>query len=377
MSTPNEQKGETKRNTQAIASLVLGVASVILALFNFAPGLCSALGCVGAAAAVLAFIAGARGVRAARELDGRGHKSAVAGVATGGLGLLVFIVVIGSAAMEGVLSTRGDLEAPLMPSLQTPQPILSPGTVCDGKGCNGDTWSRPADGMVMVYVPAGEFEMGSTEGGDVEQPVHTVALDGFWIDQTEVSNGQYALCVEAGACEPPAERGLYIRDPHYGDSAYDDYPVSHVSWYQAMAYCEWAGARLPTEAEWEYAARGSDGHTYPWGSSAPDCDKANYGGTDGCVGDVTAVGSYPAGASWCGAEDMVGNVWEWVADWYGPYPSGRQVNPTGPSSGVARVLRGSPWYVVEPGGLRSVLRNWEDPISTYDYWGLRCARGSE
>jgi formylglycine-generating enzyme required for sulfatase activity len=205
----------------------------------------------------------------------------------------------------------------------------------------GDTRTRPADGMVVVYVPAGEFQMGSTEGDDDEQPVHTVALDGFWIDRTEVTNGQYARCVVAGACEPPAESSSYTRDAYYGASAYDDYPVIYVSWDDAEDYCAWAGGRPPTEAEWEYAARGPQGHTYPWGNDDPDCDTANF---DWCVGDTTGVGSYPAGASWCGALDLAGNVWEWTADWYGEYPSGRQENPAGPATGSSRVVRGGGWY---------------------------------
>ena len=238
----------------------------------------------------------------------------------------------------------------------------------------GDTWVRPADGMVMVYVPAGEFEMGSTEGDSDEQPVHTVALDGFWIDQTEVTNGQYRQCVEAGDCDPPSSSSSSTRDSYYGDSTYHDYPVIRVSWHQANAYCEWAGARLPTEAEWEYAARGPNGLIYPWGNSAPNDTLLNYNYN---VGDTTETGSYLNGASWCNALDMAGNVWEWVADWYGDYPSGRQVNPTGSSSGGQRVLRGGSWdmgahYV------RSATRNGNAPyITGYDDPGFRCASGSE
>ena len=159
----------------------------------------------------------------------------------------------------------------------------------------GDTWTRPTDGMVMVYVPAGEFEMGSDDGevdyalqlcneyfGDCErewfedeQPVHTVALDGFWIDQTEVTNGQYRRCVKSGACDSPAESSSSTHDSYYGNSAYDDYPVIYVSWHQAAAHCVWAGARLPTEAEWEYAARGPQGRVFPWGNEF-DGMRLNY-----------------------------------------------------------------------------------------------------
>jgi formylglycine-generating enzyme required for sulfatase activity len=238
----------------------------------------------------------------------------------------------------------------------------------------GDTWVRPADGMVMVYVPGGEFEMGSTEGGSDEQSVHTVALDGFWIDRTEVTNAQYRRCVEERACTPPIESGSHTLDPYYSNSNYGDYPIIHVSWHQAKAYCAWAGARLPTEAEWEYAARGSDGRTYPWGSSAPDCDKANYWGREiGCVGDMTAVGSYPAGASWCGVLDMAGNVWEWIADWYQSdyYSVSPLRNPLGPDSGTRKVVRGGSWSP-DWNGIRATRRSSGSPSNRYPLVGFRC-----
>lgn len=235
----------------------------------------------------------------------------------------------------------------------------------------GETSTRPADGMVMVYVPVGEFQMGAESEelsaalqlcnsvmstcqqagyGNDEQPVHTVELDGFWIDRTEVTNGQYQSCVNAGGCTPAQRSGG-------GEAADANHPVVNITWAQAQAYAAWVGGRLPTEAEWEYAARGPEGRWYPWGNE-PDGKQLNYCGDDcwlppglsittdtgGDGWEMTApVGSYPSGVSWCGALDMSGNVAEWVADWYGDYTAERQVNPTGPSSGENHVIRGGDW----------------------------------
>jgi formylglycine-generating enzyme required for sulfatase activity/tRNA A-37 threonylcarbamoyl transferase component Bud32 len=205
-----------------------------------------------------------------------------------------------------------------------------------------DTWTRPSDGMVMVYVPGGTFQMGSAEGDpdadDDEFPQHSVTLDGFWIDRTEVTNAQYRQCVKAGACQAPTACDL--GEPTYGDASKQDHPVVCVGWSGAADYCEWAGARLPTEAEWEYAARGPDGLIYPWGNSPPDNTLLNYAKS---MDATTEVDSYPDGASWCGAQDLAGNVWEWVADWYDDYPSEAQINPTGPARRPNKVLRGGGW----------------------------------
>ncbi|NLI41381.1 MAG: SUMF1/EgtB/PvdO family nonheme iron enzyme, partial [Caldisericales bacterium] len=171
---------------------------------------------------------------------------------------------------------------------------------------------REKDEMLMVYVPAGEFEMGDEDGALDEQPVHTVYLDEYWIDQTEVTNGQYERCVAADSCTVPKSSYSSTRDSYYGNRSYADYPVIYVDWNQADAYCKWAGGRLPTEAEWEKASRGTDGRDYPWGDSI-DENHANY---DGNIGDTSEVGRYPKGASPYGALDMAGNVWEWVSDWY-------------------------------------------------------------
>ena len=230
----------------------------------------------------------------------------------------------------------------------------------------GDTWTRPADGMVMVYVPAGEFQMGSTEGYDAEEPVHAVVLNGFWLDRTEVTNAQYQKCVTAGDCEVSG----YASNSDYNGVAQ---PVVGVSWHDAVAYCKWAEARLPTEAEWEYAARGPEGLIYPWGNTW-DCARGNFN-TD-CGSDSYAltapVGSFPEGTSWVGALDLAGNVWEWVADWYGSYSSGRQVNPAGPQSGTARVLRGGSWGSSE-NYARCANRLWYTPTGTGNgYRGFRC-----
>ena len=235
----------------------------------------------------------------------------------------------------------------------------------------GSTMISEKDGMMMVYVPAGEFQMGSENGSSDEKPVHTVDLDAFWIDQTEVTNAMYARCVESGACDPPSSTGSYTHDRYYGNSEFDDYPVMYVSWNDAVAYCEWANRRLPTEAEWEKAARGTDERMYPWGNTI-DNSYANYNSK---IGDTTAVGSYEKGASFYGAYDMAGNVWEWVADWYDEnyYSTSLSSNPMGPISGIFRVLRGGSCNVNDS-SVRSADRYGVIPSDSSYGIGFRCAR---
>lgn len=291
-------------------------------------------------------------------------------------------------AQLAVMQTKSaEMQATQQIPTNTPAPtdIPSPLTTPTPAGpILGDTWTRPADGMVMVYVPAGEFEMGSMEGDSDEQPVHTVVLDGFWIDHTEVTNAQFTaflneqgnqweldltwLELEDEDCLIEQEGGEYRPK-----SGYADHPVVEISWCGAVAYCEWAGSRLPTEAEWEYAARGPDGHIYPWGNDAPTCELAQF---NKCSWSTVLGGSLPAGASWCDALDMAGNVWEWVTDWYGSYPSRQQVNPMGPSSGEYRVLRGGSWFS-EPYAVRGAVRRMRSPSDSSSEGGFRCTRDSE
>jgi formylglycine-generating enzyme required for sulfatase activity len=272
-----------------------------------------------------------------------------------------------------------------------------------------DTWIRPTDGMEMVYVPGGEFQMGSDEEDvenalqmcdayghhcerewfEDEQPAHTVRLDSFWIDRTEVTNRQYRRCVEEGACSLPTMDVTYTRAAYFSNEAYDDYPVIHVLWNQAVTYCEWAEARLPTEAEWEYAARGPQGNLFPWGNDFAgtrlnycdvNCDIAcmDQRFDDGFL-DTAPVASYPAGASWCGALNMAGNVWEYVADWYDEqtYDQSPILNPEGPSSWTrGRVLRGGSWGSCRV-FTRSTFRQRDDPRETTSPDGFRCVRDSQ
>jgi formylglycine-generating enzyme required for sulfatase activity len=237
--------------------------------------------------------------------------------------------------------------------------------VPEGTPSAGDAWTRPVDGAEMVYVPAGEFLMGSSDddpgAADHEKPQHTVYLDAFWIDKYEVTNDQYRKCVEAGACQAPwsCEPGK----ASYEDPAKGNHPVVCMNWNHAQDYAAWVGGRLPTEAEWEKAARGTDGRLYPWGNSPPDCGKANYHSCwEVAAAETLPVGSHPDGASPYGAMDMADNVLEWVADWWdeGYYAASPARNPQGPESGSVNVLRGGGHDYSED-FLRCASRDWGYP----------------
>jgi eukaryotic-like serine/threonine-protein kinase len=186
-----------------------------------------------------------------------------------------------------------------------------------------------------------------------------------------VTNAFYADCVNEGTCQLPSYTGSDTHDTYYGISGFDDFPVIYVDWHMAKAYCEWRGARLPTEAEWEKAARGTDGYIYPWGNELDEAS-ANF---QLAVGDTTAVGSYESGKSPYGLYDMAGNVWEWVEDWYLDmyYQNSPFSNPLGPDSGDERVVRGGSWYD-EAYLIRTSVRNKFDPSYVDNNFGFRCVR---
>jgi eukaryotic-like serine/threonine-protein kinase len=227
-----------------------------------------------------------------------------------------------------------------------------------------------ADGMVQVYVPAGEFLMGKPGEPDSNSPQRTIYLDAFWIDQVEVSNTMYEKCVKDGVCSLPA----LSDNPYYGKWVYRNYPVAYANWTQAVTYCEWAGRRLPTEAEWEKAARGTDGRKYPWGNETPNPRYANY--SESLIGEAVPVYRYPMGASPYGALNMVGNMREWVADWYSDsyYSEMPERNPTGPAEGFERSLRSGAYDAFD---ILAAKRYKHQPQSAGLSRGFRCAESDK
>ena len=238
-------------------------------------------------------------------------------------------------------------------------------------------YSRRRLDLDMVPIPAGKFSMGFQDGDEDERPVHTVVLDAFWIDRYEVTNGQYQAFLEALEYPPPI---------YWGDSRFKglEQPVVGVAWVDADAYCRWAGKRLPTEAEWEKAARGTEGRIYPWGDKF-DGVRLNWRGhadyardpdpvADGYV-FTAPVGSYADGVSVYGIHDLLGNVWEWCADWYDEnvYEIHAAQNPKGPSEGLTRVLRGGAWIDYQS-NLRTTNRMRAFPTLKHMDIGFRCAK---
>jgi len=261
--------------------------------------------------------------------------------------LLSFIFVLSACGVEAI-------EAPIIESTSTQIPTTKPTIVPPTLEVVTPTVApteeavtfrtSTIDGMPQVYIPAGTFHMGGYDirAAQDEFPAHDVTLHAYWMDQLEVTNAMYQLCVASTQCTPPQTLRSNRRDNYYNNSEFKDYPVVYVTWGQAYNYCTWAGRRLPTEAEWERAARGDDMRTFPWGEDKADERFANF---NMLVKDTSRVGSYPLGASPFGVLDMAGNVAEWTNDIYSPtfYSSAAAMfNPAGPvsSSSLRRVVRG-------------------------------------
>jgi sulfatase modifying factor 1 len=280
-----------------------------------------------------------------------------------------FVMLLGMAACGGppipaeeTLPAEGEREAQTEEEETSAEPTEEPTSTLPGfePAIHNADWSpviQNFDGVEMALAPVGCFMMGSNEYDD-EQPIHEVCFEeSFWIDVYEVTNGQFG----------PA--ALDCNNLSSGDNQ----PRICVSWDEAEAYCEARGARLPTEAEWEYAARGPDGLIYPWGNAFV-ADNVVYSGNPGR--QAAEVGSRPGGVSWVGAYDLSGNVWEWVADWYDPgyYARSPVLNPQGPESGSDRVVRGGSWELSDSVLLRGAVRLSVDPVLTPGIVGFRCAR---
>ncbi|MHC9539639.1 MAG: SUMF1/EgtB/PvdO family nonheme iron enzyme [Vulcanimicrobiota bacterium] len=243
------------------------------------------------------------------------------------------------------------------------------------------TMTNTNDGADMVLIPAGEFQMGNPEGqgSDDERPQHRVYLDAFYIYKYQVTNGQFTRFVKETGYNAEGE---WMR---YAKSGRENHPVVNVTWNDAAAYCKWAGGKLPTEAQWEKAARGTDGRMYPWGNTW-DGNRCNWDKGPKVAGiaymsggrGTAPVGSFPSGVSPYGVHDMAGNVWEWCSDWYDEsyYQSSPSRNPEGPGRGSSRVLRGGSWYNDDTDGIRCAVRGRITP----DYWnynyGFRVCRPS-
>lgn len=260
-----------------------------------------------------------------------------------------------------------------------------------------------ANNVLQQFIPGGEFVMGSTRGND-DETEHKVYLDPYWIDQTEVTNYQFALFVADTGYVTSAQRegsgwtfsngreanvsGANWQHPYGPESStsgQDNYPVVLVSWDDAFAYCSWRGGALPTEAQWEKAARGTEGHVYPWGNEF-DCSRGNFDdereldatvvGADNCDGfsRIAPVGSFPSGSSDYGVLDMSGNAWEWVADWYESsyYVNSPYMNPMGPIEGEFKVLRGGGWTSDEYYSRASHRSVTAVPSSRFFTVGFRC-----
>ncbi|MEW5938984.1 MAG: formylglycine-generating enzyme family protein [Chloroflexota bacterium] len=281
----------------------------------------------------------------------------VKGILFAGLALVVLISACAPTATA----------EPPTPTLVTFQPSdTPPPTLVQIKlsGPVAGTVVSWVDSSSIVYIPAGETVIGAD---NTEYPRHGVSLSSYWIQRAKVTNRMYALCVGVGVCTPPKPE---VGAANYTDPTYADHPVVGVNWDQAQAYCGWIGGRLPTEAEWENAARGPSGQTFPWGRAEPSCELLNF---NNCEGATTSVMAYPNSASPYGVLDMAGNVFEWVFDWYDAnyYNNSPIQDPPGPDAGLYKVTRGSS-FESEPGQIPSAIRHFLAPSYSRRDTGFRC-----
>ena len=261
----------------------------------------------------------------------------------------------------------------------TEPPLPSPTAAAFTKGLK--------DGATLVFIPEGEFIMGADPGSPyfsgAEGPAHKIYLSAYSIYLTEVTNAMYQACVKEKACPKPAKFNSRTVTDYYGNPQYANYPVIYVNWVSAQSYCVWAGGKLPSEAQWEKAARGDDERLFPWGDTPPAKDQVNLCDTHcaepGNSGplldsypDVAPVGMHPLDSSPYGVLDMAGNVHEWVIDWKDGYTSYEYKNPKGPASGSRRVFRGGSWIDFSPEELRTVVRASLNPNESFDTIGFRC-----
>lgn len=235
---------------------------------------------------------------------------------------------------------------------------------------------RDSRNIHMVLVPAGEFTMGSDDTGNPSsKPAHTVYLDAYYIDKFEVSNENYDACAYAVECRKPLNTGSVTRRRYFNNPVFANYPVIYVEWKMAQQYCQWRGGRLPTEAEWEKAARGTDARVYPWMANELNCSYANY---YGCIGDTSPVDQYDVGVSAYGAYGMAGNVWEWTSSLFGLYPYDAGDGREDQKARGKRIVRGGSWYNF--GGIASVrvdIRFDIEPGYSGAYVGFRCVHPVE
>ncbi len=309
-----------------------------------------------------------------------------------GIGALGVIVVLGAIlffANSGMFAAPTPTAAPtekILPfptatvevqSTATAEPTVMPTETVLPTETPFLTEIKDEKNVTMIYIPAGEFTIGSENSGDVgSRPSKKLNMDAFYIDKYEVTNEMYYACVYPVKCRRPIQQGSATRNTYFSNQTFANYPVIFVNWKMANDYCGWRGARLPTEAEWEKAARGTDERVYPWGGGTLDCSYSNYAG---CSGDTTPVDQYEKGKSFYGVYGMAGNVWEWTSTLFKQYPYDAADGREDPLITGNRIARGGGWSAFggNAANVRVDTRLQLDPGHVGTFVGIRCARSAE